>query len=141
MSNLAYLVQVILPSLPLASFQRLFDLCESFKIRYICIHVMNYYVCANIAAYENSLLCIFFGFLLLSVLFCSDSHHGVLSKHLIYNCLVRNRELITSFHGRFVFHPGPLVIWCFANGTTLANPLLLTETFSSPVPFARNFLP
>ena len=89
-------MQVILPSLPLASFQRLFDLCESFKIRYICIHVMNYYVCANIAAYENSLLRIIFGFLLLSVLFCNDNHHGVLSKHFIYNYPVRNRELDPS---------------------------------------------
>ena len=59
-------MQVILPRLPLASFQReLFDLCESFKTRYISIHVMNYYVCDNMAAYENSLLCILFGVLLL----------------------------------------------------------------------------
>ena len=81
MSNLGYLGQVILPSLPLASFQReLFDLCESFKTRYISIHVMNYYVCDNMAAYENLLLRVRFGFLLLSVLFRNDSHHGVLSK-------------------------------------------------------------
>ena len=73
-------MQVTLPSLLLASFQReLVDLCELFKTRYISIHVMNYYVCYNMAAYENSLLCILFGFLLLSVLFCNDSHHGVLS--------------------------------------------------------------
>ena len=54
---------------------------------------MNYYVCDNMAAYENSLLCILFGFLLLSVLFCNDSYHGVLSKDFMYGCLVRNREL------------------------------------------------
>ena len=53
---------------------------------------MNYYVCANMAAYENLLLRILFGLLLLSVLFCNDSHHGVLSKEIIYGCLVRNRE-------------------------------------------------
>ena len=54
MSNLGKLVQVILPSLPLDSFQReLLDLCESFKTRYISIHVMNYYVCDNMAAYRN----------------------------------------------------------------------------------------
>ena len=73
-------MQVILPSLPLASFQReLIDLCESFKTRYISIQVMNYYVCDNMADYENLLLRILFGFLLLSVLFCNDSHHAVLS--------------------------------------------------------------
>ena len=81
MSNLGKLVQVILPSLPLDSFQReLLDLCESFKTRYISIHVMNYYVCDNMAAYENLLLRVRFGFLLLSVLFRNDSHRGVLSK-------------------------------------------------------------
>ena len=62
------------------------------KTRYISIHVMNYYVCTNMAAYENLLLRILFGLLLLSVLFCNDSHHGVLSKDFIYGCLVRNRE-------------------------------------------------
>ena len=95
MSNLGKLVQVILPSLPLDSFQReLLDLCESFKTRYISIHVMNYYVCDNMAAYENSLVYILFGFLLLSVLFCNDSHQGVVSKDFIDGCLVRNRELL-----------------------------------------------
>ena len=53
---------------------------------------MSYYVCANMAAYENLLLRILFGLLLLSVLFCNDSHHGVLSKDFIYGCLVRNLE-------------------------------------------------
>ena len=101
-SNLGYLGQVILPSLPLASFQReLFDLCESFKTRYISIHVMNYYVCDNMASYENLLLRILFGFLLLSVLFCKDSHHGVLSKDFIYGCLVRNRKLDPSMGDNF----------------------------------------
>ena len=77
-------MQVILPSLPLASFQlELVDLCESFKPRYISIQVMNYYVCDNMADYENLLLRIRLGFLLLSVLFCKDSHHGVLSKDFI----------------------------------------------------------
>ena len=97
MSNLGYLGQVILPSLPLASFQReLFDLCESFKTRYISIHVMNYYVCANMFANENLLLHILFGLLLLSVPFCNDSQYGVLSKDFIYGCLVRNRKLDPS---------------------------------------------
>ena len=95
-------MQVTLPSLLLASFQReLVDLCELFKTRYISIHVMNYYVCYNMAAYENSLLCILFGFLLLSVLFCNDSHHGFLSKHFMYGCLVRNRELDPSLGDNF----------------------------------------
>ena len=95
-------MQVTLPSLLLASFQReLVDLCELFKTRYISIHVMNYYVCYNMAAYENSLLCILFGFLLLSVLFCNDSHHGFLSKDFMYGCLVRNRELDPSLGDNF----------------------------------------
>ena len=95
-------MQVILPSLPLASFQReLIDLCESFKTRYISIQVMNYYVCDNMADYENLLLRILFGFLLLSVLFCNDSHHGVLSKDFIYGCLVRNRKLDPSMGDNF----------------------------------------
>ena len=95
-------MQVILPSLPLASFQReLVDLCESFKTRYMSIYVMNYYVCDNMAAYKNSLLCILFGFLLLSVLFCNDSHHGFLFKDFIYGCLVRNRELDPSMGDNF----------------------------------------
>ena len=95
-------MQVILPSLPLASFQReLVDLCESFKTRYMSIYVMNYYVCDNMAAYKNSLLCILFGFLLLSVLFCNDSHHGFLSKDFIDGCLVRNRELDPSVGDNF----------------------------------------
>ena len=95
-------MQVTLPSLLLASFQReLVDLCELFKTRYISIHVMNYYVCYNMAACENSLLCILFGFLLLSVLFCNDSHHGFLSKHFMYGCLVRNRELDPSLGDNF----------------------------------------
>ena len=95
-------MQVILPSLPLASFPRkLVDLCESFKTRYMSIYVMNYYVCDNMAAYKNSLLCILFGFLLLSVLFCNDSHHGFLSKDFIYGCLVRNRELDPSIGDNF----------------------------------------
>ena len=59
---------------------------------------MNYYVCDNMAAYENSLLCILFGFLLLSVLFCNDSHHGFLSKDFMYGCPVRNRELDPNHH-------------------------------------------
>ena len=88
---------MLVPSLPLASFQReLVDLCESFKTRYIFVHVMNYYVFNNMAAYENSLLCILFGFLLLSLLFCNDIHQGVLSKDFIYGCLVTNRELDAS---------------------------------------------
>ena len=62
---------------------------------------MNYYVCDNMAAYENSLLCILFGFLLLTVLFCNDSHHGFLSKHFMYGCLVRNRELDPSLGDNF----------------------------------------
>ena len=62
---------------------------------------MNCYVCDNMAAYENSLLCILFGFLLLSVLFCNDSHHGFLSKHFMYGCLVRNRELDPSLGDNF----------------------------------------
>ena len=95
-------MQVILPSLPLASFQgELVDLCESFKPRYISIQEMNYYVCDNMAAYKNSLLCILFGFLLLSVLFCNDSHHGFLSKDFMYGCLVRNRELDPSVGDNF----------------------------------------
>ena len=65
------------------------------------IYVMNYYVCDNMAAYKNSLLCILFGFLLLSVLFCNDSHHGFLSKDFIYGCLVRNRELDPSIGDNF----------------------------------------
>ena len=95
-------MQVILPSLPLASFQgELVDLCESFKPRYISIQEMNYYVCDNMADYENLLLRIRFGFLLLSVLFCNDSHHGVLSKDFIYGCLVRNRKLDPSMGDNF----------------------------------------
>ena len=95
-------MQVILPSLPLASFQlELVDLCESFKPRYISIQVMNYYVCDNMADYENLLLRIRLGFLLLSVLFCNDSHHGVLSKDFIYGCLVRNRKLDPSMGDNF----------------------------------------
>ena len=62
---------------------------------------MNYYVCANMAAYENLLLRILFGLLLLSVLFCNDSHHGVLSKDFIYGCLVRNRKLDPSMGDNF----------------------------------------
>ena len=93
---------MLVPSLPLASFQReLVDLCESFKTRYIFVHVMNYYVFNNMAAYENSLLCILFGFLLLSVLFCNDIYQGVLSKDFIYGCLVRNRELDPSMGENF----------------------------------------
>ena len=65
------------------------------------IYVMNYYVCDNMAAYKNSLLCILFGFLLLSVLFCNDSHHGFLSKDFMYGCLVRNRELDPSVGDNF----------------------------------------
>ena len=95
-------MQVILPSLPLASFQgELVDLCESFKPRYISIQEMNYYVCPNMFAYENLLLHILFGLWLLSVLFCSDSHYGVLSKDFIYGCLVRNRELDPSLGDNF----------------------------------------
>ena len=95
-------MQIILPSLPLTSFQReLVDLCESFKTRYISIQVMNYYECDNMADYENLLLRILFGFLLLSVLFCNDSCHGVLSKDFIYGCLVRNRELDPSMGDNF----------------------------------------
>ena len=93
---------MLVPNLPLASFQReLVDLCESFKTRYIFVHVMNYYVFNNMAAYENSLLCILFGFLLLSVLFCNDIYQGVLSKDFIYGCLVRNRELDPSMGDNF----------------------------------------
>ena len=62
---------------------------------------MYYYVCDNMAAYENSLVYILFGFLLLSVLFCNDSHQGVLSKDFIYGCLVRNRELDPSMGDNF----------------------------------------
>ena len=95
-------MQVILPSLPLASFQgELVDLCESFKPRYISIQEMNYYVCDKMGDYENLLLRIRFGFLLLSVLFCNDSHHGVLSKDFIYGCLVRNRKLDPSMGDNF----------------------------------------
>ena len=43
----------------------------------------------------------FFGFLLLSVLFCIDSHHEVLSKDFIYGRLVRNRELDPSMGDNF----------------------------------------
>ena len=95
-------MQVILPSLPLASFQgELVDLCESFKPRYISVQEMNYYVCDNMADYENLLLRIRFGLLLLSVLFCNDSHHGVLSKDFIYGCLVINRKLDPSMGDNF----------------------------------------
>ena len=62
---------------------------------------MYYYVCDNMAAYENSLLCILFGFLLLSVLLCNDSHHEVLSEDFIYGCLVRNRKLDPSMGDNF----------------------------------------
>ena len=71
------------------------------KIRYISIHVMNYYVCANMFGYENLLLHILFGLLLLSVPFCNDSHHGVLSKDFMYGCLVRNGELDPSMGDNF----------------------------------------
>ena len=71
------------------------------KIRYISIHVMNYYVCANMFAHENLLLHILFGLLLLSVLFCNDDHYGVLSKDFIYGCLVRNREQDPSMGDNF----------------------------------------
>ena len=47
------------------------------------------------------LLRILFGFLLLSVLFCNDSHHGVLSKDFINGCLVRNRKLYPSMEDNF----------------------------------------
>ena len=52
------------------------------------------------AAYENSSLCILFGFLL-SILFCNDGHHEVLSKDFIYGCLVRNRKLDPSMGDNF----------------------------------------
>ena len=89
------LCKLLVPSLPLASFSvNLSIYVNHLRLVYISIHVMNYYVCDNMAAYENSLLCKLFGFLLLSVLFCNDSHQGVLSKDFIYGCLVRNRELL-----------------------------------------------
>ena len=47
------------------------------------------------------MLCILFGFLLLSILFCNDSHHEVLSKDFIYCCLVRNRKLDPSMGDNF----------------------------------------
>ena len=71
-----------------------------YKTRYISIHMMYYYVCDNMAAYENSSLCILFGFLL-SILFCNDGHHEVLSKDFIYGCLVRNRKLDPSMGDNF----------------------------------------
>ena len=52
-------------------------------------------------AYENLLLHILFGLLLLSVLFCNDDHYGVLSKDFIYGCLVRNREQDPSMGDNF----------------------------------------
>ena len=51
--------------------------------------------------YENLLLRIRLGFLLLSVPFCNDSHHGFLSKDFIYGCLVRNRKLDPSMGDNF----------------------------------------
>ena len=71
------------------------------KIRYVSIHVMNCYVYANMFAFENLLLPIVFGLLLLSVLFCNDSHYGVLSKDFIYGCLVRNQEQDPSMADNF----------------------------------------
>ena len=62
---------------------------------------MYYYVCDNMADYENLSLRILFGFLLLSILFCNDSHNEVLSKDFIYGCLVRNRKLDPSMGDNF----------------------------------------
>ena len=99
-SPLFYLRNFYPRSLTLVPRSSLVNRTETLATRYISIHMMYYYVCDNMAAYENSLLCILFG-LLLSILFCNDGHHEVLSKDFIYGCLVRNRKLDPSMGDNF----------------------------------------